>query len=48
VALELTLLGYEDVQALDGGLAAWLAVRGPMEPKTARPTKKPRRYRYRR
>ena len=42
------MLGYEDVQALDGGLAAWLAVRGPLEPKDPRPTKKPRRYRYRR
>ena len=48
MALELATLGYEDVQALEGGLAAWLAVKGPMEPKTARPTKKPRRYRYRR
>ena len=48
MALELAMLGYEDVQAMEGGLAAWLAVRGPMEPKIARPTRKPRQYRYRR
>ena len=48
MAQELTQAGYENVQAMLGGLAAWLEVGGPMEPKTAQPTKKPRQYRYRR